>query len=173
MTLDSAPPTCLDVLHDDFVKLQATRTVGERYRRASSGRFGNVYLCCCCDNSTSTTECIQPYVVQMQDSTLYIMGGTTKSDIPGFVDVRRIPEEGNENENSNAVVYQEDQDQQQQPQFRSKFDDRPPRAWLPRVFWILRHFFALPSVSQQSVEVREVEWLSSTNTYITSVFLQQ
>ena len=94
----------------------------------------------------------------MKDSTLYIMGGTTKSDIPGFVDVRRIPEEGNDGD-ANAVTYQEDQNQQSNsgPQYQSKFDDRPPRAWLPRVFWILRHFFALPSVSQLSVEVRELD----------------
>lgn len=106
--------------------------------------------------------------VLTQDSRIVIPGGSTKRDLQGFLDPRDRPR-GSESESDSddsdesvdaAGASAEERARAQRRRMRRlrrrqnrRFDDRPPRRLLPRMMWILRHFFALPSVSRQSIQV--------------------
>ena len=106
----------------------------------------------------------------IQDSRIVIPGGSTKRDLQGFLDPRdcpRDPESESDSDDSDESVdagaSAEERAQAQRRRMRRmrrrqnrRFDDRPPRRLLPKIMWILRHFFALPSVSRQSIQVSVV-----------------
>jgi len=97
---------------------------------------------------------------------LFIPGGTTKTDVQGFLDPRDrpLPPDGDvddvdsSDDEEDTHLSSEDKERAKQRRLnrrrrRHRFGDRPPKKFLPRCLWFLRHFFALPSVSKLRIEV--------------------